>query len=250
MTEWDQEPVSYGFGPEEPWYRQRGPLTVAITAAISVIFLVIVAILWIGGSTASDAGPQPTAPTISTLSTNPVDQTSVPATVETTVPASTAPVTTVETGATTTVNPADTTTSTTITAGQLTVWDLLQTRSNLSRAAELLVMAELDDVLRGTDEFTFFAPTNEAFADFESTANGAAIVSNPGRLTTFLLRHLAFPRKLTTQQIYAEGFVLVATGEFLDADLVARTLDGVGFLLIDDVAGNGVLHVMDDVLAP
>jgi transforming growth factor-beta-induced protein len=251
MTEWDHGPVSYGFGPEEPWYRQRGPLTAGITAAISVIFLVVAVILWSGSGNSNDAAPQATAPTISfgPTSTTLVEQTSVPATVESTVAVTTVPVTTTQTGASTTVNPAETTT-TSITAGELTVWDLLQARSNLSRAAALLMMAELDDVLRGTDEFTFFAPTNEAFADFEATAEGAAIVADPGRLTTFLLRHLAFPRKLTTQQMYAEGFVLVATGEFLDVDPAARTLDGVGFLLIDDAAGNGVLHVMEDVLAP
>jgi len=247
MTQWDSEPVSYGFGPEDPWYRQRGPLTVAITAAVAIIFLIIVIVVWAGGRGSSDASPDTTPPFTTVIIGDTSDQTTVPP--STTVPASTVPSTTVDPSATsTTVNPAVSTT--TIEVGELTVWDLLQTRSNLSRVAELLEIAELDDVLRGEDEFTFFAPTNEALADYESTTTGAAVIGDQGRLTTFLLRHLAFPRKLTTQQIYAEGFVLVSTGEFLSADPVARTLDGVGFLLIDDVAGNGVLHVMEDTLAP
>jgi len=247
MTQWDSEPVSYGFGPEEPWYRQRGPLTVAITAAVAVIFLVIVIVVWAGGRSDSGAAPVTTPPPTTVIDGDNTDQSTVPS--STTVPASTVPTTTVDPAATsTTIDPAATTT--TIEVGELTVWDLLQTRSNLSRVAELLVIAELDDVLRGRDEFTFFAPTNEALADYEATTTGAAVIGDQGRLTTFLLRHLAFPRKLTTQQIFADGFVLVATGEFLSVDPMARTLEGVGFLLIDDEAGNGVLHVMEDTLAP
>jgi uncharacterized surface protein with fasciclin (FAS1) repeats len=248
MTQWDSEPVSFGFGPEEPWYRQRGPLTVAITAAVAAIFLIIVIVVWAGGRGNSDAATETTPPT-TVVTGDTSDQTTIPDSTTTTLPTSTVPETTLGPGATsTTIDPAVSTT--TIEVGELTVWDLLQTRSNLSRVAELLVIAELDDVLRGSDEFTFFAPTNEALADYEATTTGAAVIGDQGRLTTFLLRHLAFPRKLTTQEIYAEGFVLVSTGEFLSVDPVARTLEGVGFLLIDDVAGNGVLHVMEDTLAP
>lgn len=248
MTQWDSEPVSYGFGPEEPWYRQRGPLTVAITSVVAAIFLIIVIVVWAGGRGNSDAATDTTPPsTVVTGDTS--DQTTTPDSTTTTLPSSTVPETTVDPGATsTTIDPAVSTT--TIEVGELTVWDLLQTRSNLSRVAELLVIAELDDVLRGPDEFTFFAPTNEALADYEATSTGAAVISDPGRLTNFLLRHLAFPRKLTTQQIFDEGYVLVATGEFLSVDSLTRTLEGVGFLLIDDSAGNGMLHVMEDTLAP
>lgn len=249
MTQWDSEPVSYGFGPEESWYRQRGPLTVAITTAVAVIFLIIVVAIWFGGRSSSDTAPAVTPPFITLVTNEGEDQPLAPDTAVTAPPTLTVPETTADPVVTSsTISPAISTT--TVTIGELTVWDLLQTRSNLSRVAELLVIAELDDVLRGSDEFTFFAPTNEALADYESTSIGAAVTSDPGRLTTFLLRHLAFPRKLTTEQIFAEGYVLVATGEFLDVDSFTLTLEGVGFLMKDDSAGNGVLHVMEDTLAP
>jgi uncharacterized surface protein with fasciclin (FAS1) repeats len=245
MTQWDHEPISYGFGPEGPWYRRRGPLTVAITTGIAVIFLLIALFLWLGGRSSSSDSVDASATTTIAGS----DQTIVADTTTTTAPTSSVPVTTIDPNATTTtVNPAGSTT--TIVVGELTTWDLIKTRADLSRVAELLVLAELDDVLRGEDDFTFFAPTNEAFAEFESTEAGRALVANQGRLTTLLLRHLAFPRKLTTDEIFREGFVLVSTGEYLTADPAVRTLDDVRFLLVDDAAGNGVLHVMEKVLAP
>lgn len=246
MNQWESEPVVYGFGPEQLWYQRRG-VVLGIIAAVAGLLLLVVALVLGGGSGRDANGEEPGPITFPTVVTgDPVTTTSVPS--ETTVPVTTTlPPATTE-PVTTTTDPAATTT--TVSVGELTVWDLLQTRADLSRVAELLVRAELDDVMRGADPFTFFAPTNEALADFEATAAGAAIVGNQGRLTTFLLRHLAFPRALTTAQIYDEGFVLVATGEFLEADRAAGTLDGVLFLFADDAAGNGVLHVMDDVLAP
>jgi uncharacterized surface protein with fasciclin (FAS1) repeats len=245
MAQWDHEPVSYGFGPEGPWYRRRGPLTVAITTGIAVIFLLVALFLWLGGR--SSSGDTADASATTTIAGS--DQIIAADTTTTTIPTSSVPVTTNDPNATSsTVNPAGSTT--TIAVGELTTWDLLQTRADLSRVAELLVIAELDDVLRGEDDFTFFAPTNDAFAEFEATADGRALVANQGRLTTLLLRHLAFPRKLTTDEIFREGFVLVSTGEYLTADPAVRTLDGVRFLVVDDVTGNGVLHVMDRVLAP
>jgi uncharacterized surface protein with fasciclin (FAS1) repeats len=245
MTEWDHEPVSYGFGPEGPWYRRRGPLTVAVTSVVAVIFLLVALFAWVSGR--SSGGDTADASASTTLFES--DQAVDSETTTTTIPPTSIPTTTISPNTTSTsVDPASSTT--TILVGELTTWDLLQTRADLSRVAELLVIAELDDVLRGDDEFTFFAPNNDAFAEFESTAAGRAIVANQARLTTFLLRHLAFPRKLTTEEIFREGFVLVSTGEYLTADPAVGTLDGVRFLLVDDVTGNGVLHVMEQVLAP
>lgn len=248
MDQWESEPVVYGFGPEQLWYQRRG-LVLGIIAGVAGLALLVVTLVLGGGSGGDANGEEPGPITFPTVVTgDPVTTTSVAT--DTTVPGATTlpPATTTTEPVATTTDPAATTT--TVLVGELTVWDLLQTRAGLSRVAELLVIAELDDVLRGADPFTFFAPTNEALADFEATAAGAAIIGNQGRLTTFLLRHLAFPRALTTAQIYDEGFVLVATGEFLEADRAAGTLDGVLFLLADDAAGNGVLHVMDDVVAP
>jgi len=247
MAQWDHEPISYGFGPEEPWYRRRGPLTVAITTGIAVIFLGIAILVWLGGRPSGgdtvDASVSSTIVGSDQTAGSDITTSTIPTIPTASVPTSSVPSTTI-----TAVSPPESTT--TIAVGELTTWDVLQSRADLRRVAELLVIAELDDVLRGEDDFTFFAPTNDAFAAFEATAAGRALVANQGRLTTLLLRHLAFPRKLTTEEIFREGFVLVATGEFLSADLALRTLDGVRFLLADDVAGNGVLHVMEQVLAP
>jgi uncharacterized surface protein with fasciclin (FAS1) repeats len=245
MTQWDHEPISYGFGPEGPWFRRRGPLTVAVTAAISVMFLGVAVFLWLDGRQ-SDSG---FADASSSTTIAGPDQTVAAESTSSTILPTSVPDTTVDPNATTTTVTTVVPT-TTILVGELTTWDLLKTRADLSRVAELLVLAELDDVLRGDDDFTFFAPTNDAFAEFESTIEGRTIVANQGRLTTLLLRHLAFPRKLTTEVIFREGFVLVSTGEYLTADPAVRTLDDVRFLLVDDAAGNGVLHVMEQVLAP
>ncbi len=115
-----------------------------------------------------------------------------------------------------------------------------------------VLVADLEDALRGAGPFTVFAPTDEAFAALDDSLL-AYLLDNPNKLAQVLLYHVvegsiwaadaiaAAPTSLTTLQ-----------GEQIDV-----TVDD-GNVFINDAqvitpnigASNGVIHVIDKVLIP
>jgi len=275
----DQGPMYVGPEyPPEPWYRQRGPLVAALVVGAAVAFFLIALLVWWlssdDGSIATDDATTtsvtttttiaevPVAPTLPPITAPPVTEPPVTEPPVTEPPVTEPPVTEPPvteppvTEPPVTQPPAPTTTTTSLPvvtvppAGDPTVWDIVEGNPDLTRMAELLVAAELDDVLRGDDPFTLFAVADDAWEVFEATPEGAAVVGDPITAVTLLLRHLVFPERYTADQLLALDEVLVATGEFLPIDATARTVDGAE-LLVTDVAGtNGVLHVVERVLQP
>lgn len=119
----------------------------------------------------------------------------------------------------------------------------------------------LDESLRGPGPFTVFAPTDNAFAAIPATVlNDLVTAANKAPLRDILLYHVFDGEVRAT-----EALILAQAGESVpmrNGDLLALDLDGSALVLnidgtapatvvvTDIVAANGVIHVIDTVLAP
>lgn len=122
---------------------------------------------------------------------------------------------------------------------------------NLSTLVAALTAGELVDVFKGTDAFTVFAPTNDAFAAIQSTVDMLLKAENKSKLQNVLKYHvvagsvkaadLADGQELTTLQgeklkvSIKDGKVLVGGAEVTNADVAVN---------------NGVVHLVNKVLVP
>ena len=113
--------------------------------------------------------------------------------------------------------------------------------------AAALVAADLDDDLRGTGPFTVFAPTDEAFADLNITADNVANVAN---LEEILLYHVVSGAVRSTD--LTTGTVATLNDDAdLAVDATNLTVNGISIITPFDVeASNGIIHTIDGVLLP
>lgn len=122
---------------------------------------------------------------------------------------------------------------------------------NLSTLVAALSAGELVDVFKGTDAFTVFAPTNDAFAAIQSTVDGLLKPESKSKLQSVLKYHvvagtikaadLTDGQELTTLQgeklkvSLKDGKVLIGGAEVVNADVAVN---------------NGVVHIVNKVLIP
>jgi uncharacterized surface protein with fasciclin (FAS1) repeats len=122
----------------------------------------------------------------------------------------------------------------------------------------LLQTVEIIDVLNGEDQFTIFAPTNEAFeALSEELAD--AITSDSETLTNLLISH-AVPGVIFSADLQCGGEVSMVseketTTVCIDDEVfqsgAGNTLDSLPKIVAPDgIACNGVIHAIDQVILP
>jgi uncharacterized surface protein with fasciclin (FAS1) repeats len=145
-----------------------------------------------------------------------------------------------------------------ITPDEPTIVDLAIATPDLSILVQAVVKADLVDVLSDRrKEFTVFAPTNDAFVALLADAGFASLDDVPvDVLTTILLTHVVngelFAADLSTGYVKTNAKVFSAR----PTDIFINTADGVTIngnvnVVIPNVdAANGVVHVVDAVIAP
>ncbi len=110
--------------------------------------------------------------------------------------------------------------------------------------------AALVKALSGKGPFTVFAPTNEAFNQLPAGTLDK-LLKNKRELRAVLTYHV-IPGKITSQDI-KDGKVKTLNGEMLT---ISKSSDGTVMVngakvtQADIMAGNGVIHVIDQVLIP
>ncbi len=132
------------------------------------------------------------------------------------------------------------------------VYAIISASQDFTTLATAIQAAELEEALAGDGPFTLFAPNNEAF---EALPEGVlASLLQPGNreiLASILSFHVLKgemraadlkPGQLETLQ---GGSVTAAAG-----DKATLTLQGANITRTDVQAGNGVIHVIDQVLMP
>ena len=109
--------------------------------------------------------------------------------------------------------------------------------------------AGLAETLKGPGPFTLFAPTDEAFATLpEGTLE--YLLENPEELKAVLLRHVA-PAKIPSSEVTWSNTIRTIGGKRLEVTVVngLERIDGALVLRRDIFATNGVVHVIDAILA-
>ncbi|MCX2739709.1 fasciclin domain-containing protein [Pontibacter anaerobius] len=126
---------------------------------------------------------------------------------------------------------------------------------NLSTFATLVEQAELSDALMQREEpFTVFAPTNQAFAQWpQDSLNTLMKTENKAQLIKLLQAHL-LPGKVNSAGFNSSQRLETGGGEYIMVDIADSgsgvTIGGASIVKADVDASNGVLHVVDKVIAP
>lgn len=126
----------------------------------------------------------------------------------------------------------------------------LRTRIAHSTLVAALTAANLVETLQGEDPFTVFAPTDDAFAALpEGLLEKLLLPENVGVLTSILIYHVVSGKVMST--VVRGGDVPSVEG----SAITLGTTDGVQLndatvVSADIEASNGVIHVIDKVIAP
>ena len=140
--------------------------------------------------------------------------------------------------------------------------DIVQTaidNGNFTTLVAALQAAELDDDLQGPGPFTVFAPTDDAFNALPAgTIDTLLDPANQALLSDILLYHVYDGSVLAEDAIALDGMsVAMLNGDLMSINVVGGNVvlnlggDGEATVVFTDVlCSNGVIHVIDAVLAP
>merc|ERR1712141_981181 len=144
--------------------------------------------------------------------------------------------------------PADALTTT----AQPNIVELAQSVDDLSTLVAAVVAGDLANTLSSPGPFTVFAPTNEAFAALPAgTLDTLLKPENKGQLVDILTYHV-LPAKVLSTDLKPKQVVKTVEGKDLlvsiyKGDVYANKAKVVG---ADNLASNGVAHIIDGVLLP
>jgi uncharacterized surface protein with fasciclin (FAS1) repeats len=177
-------------------------------------------------STAGESGATPTTSTVPPVTTIPTETTTPSPTTE---PGTTQPATTVS-----------------------TVMSVIDSRADLSALSDLIDWAGLRATLEDPNAtLTFFAPNNEALTDLGLVPDELDD-SDQAMVRDILLSHLHRGDALSSAEVVALTEIDVEFGgaQPIDAEFDPPTFGFVDIIEFDLFAGNGVVHVLDDVVDP
>ena len=124
--------------------------------------------------------------------------------------------------------------------------------------AKALKATGLDKSLAGKGPFTVFAPTDEAFAKLPK-GTVEALLQDKARLEAILLYHVVAGRTMSAsipapgkdkKQVLTDAKTLQGTPLTLKRTNKGVWVDGAQVIKADILTGNGVIHVIDQVILP
>jgi uncharacterized surface protein with fasciclin (FAS1) repeats len=123
--------------------------------------------------------------------------------------------------------------------------------ASFSTLTKALKAAGLDATLGGKDEYTVFAPTDEAFSKLpDETLTKLMLPENKEKLRMLLLYHVVAGKVLAAD--LTKGDVKTANGEKVKVDVSSDKIEveGARVYSSDVIATNGVMHSIGKVLVP
>jgi transforming growth factor-beta-induced protein len=122
---------------------------------------------------------------------------------------------------------------------------------SFTKLAGALTTAELVDTLKGAGPFTVFAPTDDAFAAFETANPGVLAGLTKEELTAILTYHVASGAVGAGNLMDAQMIETLNAGKSLTVSLGADVkINDAKVTMANVLAKNGVIHVIDTVLTP
>ncbi len=139
-------------------------------------------------------------------------------------------------------------------SGSTALKDIVDTAvaaGGFTKLAEALTTAELITALKGPGPFTVFAPTDKAFADFETANPGALGKLTKEELTAVLQYHVVAGAAVESTQLKDDQVFKTLNGSPVLVDLTGGVKVGAASVTMADVkASNGVIHVIDKIILP
>lgn len=126
------------------------------------------------------------------------------------------------------------------------VVDIALSDDRFTTLVDALGTAELVTALQGEGPFTVFAPTNAAF---DALPEGTLESLTVEQLTEILLFHVV-PDDLVASDVLGTTLLQSLSGAFITVDADAGTVAGAPISGTDNMASNGVVHVIDQVMLP
>jgi len=131
--------------------------------------------------------------------------------------------------------------------------DIVQTAvdaGSFTKLAGALNATGLTTALKGTGPFTVFAPTDAAFAAFES-ANPGVLASLSTEALASILKYHVVAAKVESKDLVSGSLVETLNGARAAVDLSSgATVAGSKVTQADIAASNGVIHVIDKIMLP
>ncbi len=137
--------------------------------------------------------------------------------------------------------------------------EFAQGDDNFTLLVDAVVKAELTSVLSGNGPFTLFAPTNTAFQAFLDAAGTNTIENTPKEVLVQVLTNHVIAGELRSSALttgYQTTLSATSFGNDINANIYINTDNGVTINGQSDVVtpdvtvSNGVIHVIDAVIAP
>lgn len=122
---------------------------------------------------------------------------------------------------------------------------------NLSTLVAALSAGELVDVFKGTDAYTVFAPTNDAFAAIQSTVDMLLKPENKSKLQNVLKYHVVAGKVMAADLKDGQELTTLQGEKIKVAIKGGKVFVGGAEVTNPDVAvNNGVVHMTNKVLVP
>lgn len=134
---------------------------------------------------------------------------------------------------------------------QTSVWDIIVNSPDHTTLEAAVGLAGLDGALDGPGSFTVFAPTDAAFALVPQPIIDALLADPTGALTFILTYHVVPSQALSTD--LSDGMAITTLSGL---DVNVSIINGSVYInhamvtVADIVTDNGVVHVIDAVIAP
>ena len=131
-----------------------------------------------------------------------------------------------------------------------TVYDIVSNSSDHTTLHLAIDTCELDSTLSGSGPFTLFAPTNAAFDNLPPNTL-TSLLSDLPTLTNILLHHVHGDSVMSG--MLSDGDIvttLFGTDLTVTIDSSGAYIDNAMITIVDQIADNGVVHIIDAVLLP
>jgi uncharacterized surface protein with fasciclin (FAS1) repeats len=136
-------------------------------------------------------------------------------------------------------------------AGLPDIVDTAVAAGSFTELARALTSAELVDDLKGAGPFTVFAPTDAAFAAFETANPGVLAGLSPAELVEILTYHVVAGAAVESGDLKDGQVVTTLSGSPALIDTTGGVkINDANVTTADIAASNGVIHVIDEIILP
>lgn len=134
---------------------------------------------------------------------------------------------------------------------QNSIWDVIVASPDHTTLEAVVGLAGLDGALDSPGSFTVFAPTDAAFALVPQPIIDA-LIADPSGLLTFILTYHVVPSEALSTDLFDGQTITTLSGVDVNVSIINGSvfINHAQVTVADIVTDNGVVHVIDAVIAP